>query len=832
MKKHLLLPAFACLLLTASLAQQPTDWSSRGIGGGGALFAPSINPANHQELYIACDMSELFHSTDQGQHWQELPFQTLQGGHRARVQFTSNPAIRYCIDYASIDGIDYQRPVKSTDGGLHWTALSGDPEPGESALGLFASYQNPAHLLLSYYSTLYASTDGGASFKAIHTALDNGSGCAVGGVFWDGLFAYAGTNDGIVIFNTQTTGAGVLPDSGIPAGQHIASFAGARSGNALRFFCLTAADVYAGIEAWDYWGFAGGVYRMDDASGLWQAAHTGLDLSGQFPFYIGMAENNIQTVYLAGSDENSNPLILKSVNAGQQWNPVLLSNQNQNILTGWMGYQGDRQWSYDEVALGFQVCPNDAGTLVFTGYGMAHLSADGGGHWKQLYVAPGSQHPENQPTPKGKYYLSNGLENTSCWQVCWLDAQHLLGAYSDIRGIQSQDAGASWRFIPGISHNSTYRILPHSDGKVYAATSTVHDLYQSTYLTDTNIDNGSGAVSVSTDNGQNFSLLHDFQHPVVWIATDPTEPKRMYAAVAHSTQGGIFKTENLNAGAASTWTLCAKPPRTEGHPFNILVLNDGTLLCTYSGRRTGQGFTKSAGVFASSDQGAHWQDLSHPNMQWWTKDLIVDPHDAGQNTWYVSVFSGWANVPAGTGGLYRTTNRGQSWQQISDAYRVNSATVSPDNPNALYFTTETDGLWYTGNAQQANPVFSRVESYGFRQPMRVFFNPYQSKEIWVSSFGAGLKKGLLSGNTPVFEPVEMGLQLFPNPASGRLRLHWSAAQPAPESALCLYDAQGRLQWSVEPAAVGKNDWELDLPALPGGLYWVKWGNFSGRLVVH
>ena len=162
---------------------------------------------------------------------------------------------------------------------------------------------------------------------------------------------------------------------------------------------------------------------------------------------------------------------------------------------------------------------------------------------------------------------------------------------------------------------------------------------------------------------------------------------------------------------------------------------------------------------------------------------------------------------------------------------MNSATVSPDNPNALYFTTETDGLWYTDNVQQTSPAFSRVESYGFRQPMRVFFNPYNSKEIWVSSFGAGLKKGLIDGNTPVFEPMEKGLQLFPNPASGRLRLHWPAAQPQPETALYLYDAQGRLQWSTRPAAGSKNDLKLDLPALPGGLYWVKWGNFSARLVV-
>ena len=37
--------------------------------------------------------------------------------------------------------------------------------------------------------------------------------------------------------------------------------------------------------------------------------------------------------------------------------------------------------------------------------------------------------------------------------------------------------------------------------------------------------------------------------------------------------------------AASTWTKVTNPPRTEGHPFNVVVLNDGTLVATYSARR-------------------------------------------------------------------------------------------------------------------------------------------------------------------------------------------------------------------------------------------------------
>ncbi|HXU26570.1 MAG TPA: hypothetical protein VN698_05000, partial [Bacteroidia bacterium] len=67
------------------LAQAPTAWQSRGIGGGGALFSPSINPANHNEAYLACDMGELFHTTNGGQQWGEVNFMQVQGNHDSYV---------------------------------------------------------------------------------------------------------------------------------------------------------------------------------------------------------------------------------------------------------------------------------------------------------------------------------------------------------------------------------------------------------------------------------------------------------------------------------------------------------------------------------------------------------------------------------------------------------------------------------------------------------------------------------------------------------------------------------------------------------------------------
>lgn len=59
---------------------QPTAWQSSGIGGGGALFSPSINPQNDNEYFMACDMSQLFHTNDFGADYNQVSFVELFGG--------------------------------------------------------------------------------------------------------------------------------------------------------------------------------------------------------------------------------------------------------------------------------------------------------------------------------------------------------------------------------------------------------------------------------------------------------------------------------------------------------------------------------------------------------------------------------------------------------------------------------------------------------------------------------------------------------------------------------------------------------------------------------
>ncbi|MGC4103932.1 T9SS type A sorting domain-containing protein [Ferruginibacter sp.] len=758
---------------------QPTNWLPRGVGGGGSMFYPTINPANDNEFYVTCDMSQLFHSTDFGSSYTQVPFTKLQTGNISTYEFTNNNNVAYCI--ANDGNINYA--VRTMDGGNTWAAVPGNPLDGEDVYSFKADYNNPGRVIIGYYDALYISNDYGASFTLIRNAA-TGSGLAVGGVFFDGNNIYIGTNDGIIYSSNGGTSFSILATTGMPASQTIFSFAGAKVGGTTRFFCVAAdvADVYNGIFPWEYYGFAKAVYSLDAGANVWTAKNTGINFSTDFVMYVGMAKNDINTVYLGGSDDNTGGnLVMKTSNAGTGWSKVFLTSNNQNIKTGWSGQGGDRGWGYGESCFGITVAPNNANKVLFGDYGFVHKTSDGGSNWQQAYVNAADEHPANAPTPPKQYYRSIGLENTTCWQVHWQDANNMFAAYSDINGSRSVNAGVSWSFdFTGHTVNSMYRIAKHiSNSTMFAATSGIHDMYQSTRLQDNPLDNtdAGGKIIYSTNNGAAWNVLHLFNHPVFWVATDPGNANRMYASVIHyaagAGQGGIWMTNDLNNLAASSWTKLANPPRTEGHPASIVVLNDGKMICTYSGRRNSGGtFTASSGVFIYDPVGNSWTDVSDAGMQYWTKDIIIDPNDALQNTWYVCVFSGWGGAPNGKGGLYKTTNRGASWTKLTGTQfdRVTSITFNPALQTQAYLTTETQGLWISNNMNAATPSWSLVTAYPFRQPERVFFNPFNLNEIWVSSFGNGMKMGLISGVLPVNLISFNG-----NRYTATTQLHWITA---------------------------------------------------------
>jgi hypothetical protein len=732
-----------CLLLVAHLPAAyaaPTHFLSRGPGGGGAFFGPSINPYNTDDLWIGSDMSDLFHSTDFGRNWDTIDFRLLQGGSQVgRMAFTSNSLVRYALNS--------DVPYRSVDGGATWTAI---PPDSYSVYCLYADPLSTNRLLVSDYNNLKISTNSGASYA---NRYNNGSGLMIAGAFWDSNSIYVGSQYGLLASTNGGSTFNLKGQSGIPATEAMVSFAGAKENGFLRFFCVTlgSGDVYPGVQGSDYGNYHS-IYKFDVTAGTWTPATNGI--GNNYIFFVAMCRTNISVAYAAGSDSLGQPVVFKTTNGGSSWTQVMQCTGNANVATGWTGDDPGawnwKKWSFGECAMGFTVCDSDLNRAVITDFGFIHATTNGGTSWQQAYDWIGTQNAAGASTPKTNFYTGSGAEDTSCWHLSWFSSNTLFCGFTDIRGMLSTNNGASWMSPLSLTYNSTYQTVKHpTNGTVYAAVSSVHDMYAwDHYCQDKYIDGGSGAILYSTNSGFTWFTNKNLGKPIVALALDPNNLNRLYASMVNSTNGGIYRTVNLSAGTLATWARLANPPRTVGHAYNIVVLNDGTLVASYSAHIATNDFQPRSGVFVSVNDGASWLDRTANGMMYYTKDITLDPNDAAQSTWYAGVWGEWGSS-ANLGGLYYTTNRGVAWTRISALKAVGSSTISPVNPDEMYLTTEDQGLWYSSNRRAASPAFTQVAGYPFRFPSRVFYNPYDTNEVWVTSYGNGMRLGRISEPRPV-----------------------------------------------------------------------------------
>ncbi|HTA82813.1 MAG TPA: hypothetical protein VK783_07770, partial [Bacteroidia bacterium] len=285
MKKLLL--TYSLLLTAYSLFAQPTTFTAHGIGGGGAQYSPSINPANPLEIYSTTDMSDVYHSINGGASWNVISFKQITGGQFAKVEFTNNNNIRYCQSEDHVSEVLI--PVKSTDAGVTWTPTT-DPTGGNGSWNVIANSQDSAQLIVSDYNNFYLSNDGGKTFGAAFYTDNGGNGAYIAGTFFDGSNIYVCTNKGLLVSTNKGGTWSALNTGGVT--EDFLSFAGAKSGSTTRFFCVTQAsgNVYVGINGESANGYAS-VYTMT-YPGTWTACTNGI-LSGDWPYVVRMAANNI-----------------------------------------------------------------------------------------------------------------------------------------------------------------------------------------------------------------------------------------------------------------------------------------------------------------------------------------------------------------------------------------------------------------------------------------------------------------------------------------------------------------------------------------------------------
>ncbi len=771
----ILCPTLALLLFAQlPLAQVPAQWSPRGPGGGGAVYICSISPFDANEMYLSCDMSEIFHTTDFGQSWTALPFTQIQGGINGTVQFTNNPAIRFAL--GRTPGTILFNPLKSSDGGLTWTTVANNPCIN-GAWQMAVNPQDSSAFAVSDRNHIYYYRNGAVTTIVTDMAA---KGAHLAGAFFDGSTIYVCSNKGIFV---SVNGGFSFPTfisngaAGIPAAQEIVSFRGAKQGAQRKFFTVTIAATALTFRTYakDVSAFTG-IYAMSGGLSSWTNLTAGFDPPGGNVlrgYNLAMAPNDTSTLYVGGSAQTGGTIlgtVFKTSNSGQSWSNVFLDGaagaantvaNNVDIFTGWIGsctnpaYQ--HLWTTINTTEGIAVDPNNVSRIVRSDKSNVYVSADGAATWHQAFVQPADEHPAGAKFSDTSSYRTSGLETTALNWMLWVDSLRVIVGCNDLTAMYSPDGGQRWSFdydnanlyYPPGHINDVAMLLKHPQtAAIYAATGEI--VGSNGRFDDYRLGQSGGRIVFSNDLGASWQILHDFGHPVCYMTFDSLNPEVLYACVKDTLGGvaGIYRTSNLSAGMGASWSLLPTPPRTQGRPNAIRLLHDGSLVCSYSARDTTPQnigvtgtnfkFSPSSGVFLMKNGTNAWVDVTPPGMQYFVNDLAIDPNDPSDSTWIASV----GICPSGgTAGLYRSTDRGGNWTNILPGIGVRTAVFHPFLPNTLYICTETQGLLYATDANSDTFVPVLDPNYHFRAPQRVFFNPYKPVEMWLLSFGNGLATG-------------------------------------------------------------------------------------------
>jgi photosystem II stability/assembly factor-like uncharacterized protein len=167
---------------------------------------------------------------------------------------------------------------------------------------------------------------------------------------------------------------------------------------------------------------------------------------------------------------------------------------------------------------------------------------------------------------------------------------------------------------------------------------------------------------------------------LVDVAVDPVLADTVYVAAA---SGGIWKSTDAGNTFSEAWD------RDDVQAMGALAITPNATLFAGTGESNPGGGSLSyggSGVYRSTDRGASWQLVGLQNTHR-ISEIVV--HPTNPNTIFVAA-TGHLFSPGGDRGLYRSTDGGNTWQLIlagdTPTTGASDIAIDPSNPQRMYVT--------------------------------------------------------------------------------------------------------------------------------------------------
>jgi uncharacterized repeat protein (TIGR01451 family) len=683
----------------AALGPNPIQQQTRGSGSfvamSGRIGALAIRPSNGQFVLGAAQGGIWLYDAATGT-WSPKTDNLPSLSIGALAIAPSNDTIIYAgTGEGALSGDSYfgNGILKSTDGGTNWTHVSGDFFEAVSVSRLLVDPANANHLYASILRGrggarrttpavhsrygIWESTDGAVSWTLLKEAKSEFNGATdleidpltpqtLYASFW-GDAIYKSTNGGA----TWSTAMNGLP---------VADYAGAqtRFSIAISHPAGAAATLYAGFD----WADAAGdhpsrVFKSTDGAANWSILPPGVtpnkveDYCGGQCFYDNVIEvdpTNPNIVFAAGQfdyDIGSGG-IFRSDDGGQTW---------KNL--GWDQHPDFHAFAFD---------PTNTAHI---------LSGSDGGVW--FSTNRGGRPNASDPLSAVDWQNLNGT-------LAPLHRTNLqIAQFTSIATVPTVPAGAdSERFWGGTQDNGTIRKSVNSktwsdvasgDGGQVLVDPTDANYVYGTYfgITPYRYTNG-GGVFFSNQyirGGINLSDRSDFYVP---FTLNKANTSQLFLGTYR-----LYRTDNAKAGSAGdvTWKIIS-PDLTSGCTGTA---PNGARTCAISAIGVGGGQAVYTGsldglVYISTDAQVNdsptWTRLDNGKLpKRPVTQFAVDP--SNYRIAYAAYAGFNAASPSRPGHVFKTTDGGQSWTNISGNLPdspVNSIILDPAYANTLYAGTD------------------------------------------------------------------------------------------------------------------------------------------------